>query len=638
MSENRSLSLLKITLAVVVMMILSFTIASNLQVNAADNIEREELRTFLDGVLRQQLAAERISGAVISVVADDQVIYEQGIGNACWQNEEKMDPGRHLVRTGSIGKVFTWTAILQQVDRGELELDEDVNNYLPEELQLEYDNNQAPVTLTELMTHTAGFEDRSITLLASNQENLLSLEEYMNQYGHPELVYKPGEVPAYSNYGTTLAGYIIEEVSGKSYEDYIESEIFSPLWMQNSTVAQPPEANLRENMSCGHEKSAGRYIAREFEYINELPAGGHSTTARDISFFMRAIMPQMNGEDSSRIWNILPESKIEKLFTPYFSPHPQASGWTLGLKHQKLAGEEIFWHGGDTNLFSTGMFFLPERDMGIFVAYNGGEGTFARKELLRALITEFFPGDLKAGAGEIEQELSEFTGRYYSSRSSHSTPEKLLSRLKPLNISAGDEELIASAHRKISYLPGEREDEFISQQGKHSLIFTRDDNGEISGVIRGENPTQKYFKLSLLESPLLHLAVVITAFFTYLLTLVVNIRGLFRGIKRSFTRQEYLPVWPGVLLSGLGIIFILVQSYFFYDLIQHPYGWPEWMGLVNLIPVLMIILLLIDIYLIIKKGLLQSNFINQLFLILISLSFLSVLYHYNFIGFLVFNT
>lgn len=625
----------KLLLAVIVV-VLFFSLAdSNIQ--AADVVDKEQLAVFLDGVLQQQLAGDRISGAVISVVSDDQVVYQRGLGKACWDDGVKLDPHKHLMRAGSVGKIFTWTAILQQVERGNLELDRDINDYLPAKHQLEYDDNDNPVTLNNLMTHTGGFEDRGITLLAPSREGMLSLEEYLDEFGHPELVYEPGEIPAYSNYGTTLAGYILEEVSGRSYQEYIETEIFSPLWMKNSTARQPPPDNLQQNLSCGHSDKAGRFQPQEFEYIREAPAGGHSVTARDMTFFMRAIMPRNSEEDMERIWNILSESGIEKMFSPYYSSHPQAAGWSLGMMHQEFAGEELFWHGGDTGLFSSGLFFLPERDLGIFVAYNGGEGAFARLELMRALISEFYPGELETIDRESAQDLSRFAGSYYSSRSSHSTPEKILSRINRLEISAGEDKLVASDFREISYLSGEREYEFISQRGRHSLIFTRDENGEIDGVIRGENPTEVFFKLSPLESPILHLIIVIAAFFTYLFTIVVNIRNLFKGVRGGFSRRESLPVWPGILLSALGIIFVAVQSYFFYNLLQSPYGWPEWMGLVNLIPVVMLILLLVDIYQIIKKGFLRSNFINQVLLIIVSMAFLGVLYYYNFIGFLVFH-
>ncbi len=637
MSEigKRKQVLIKLVLVLTVFVLIF--VGFDIKLYAAERIDRDKLAGFLDGVLQQQLASDKISGVVINVVEGDKSIYKRGLGKACWNKEENMDPDRHLVRTGSVGKIFTWTAILQQAERGNLELDQDINEYLPAELQIDYEEDVSPITLTDLMTHTPGFEERGITLLAPSAEDLLTVENYIKEYGHPKLVYSPGEIPAYSNYGTTLAGYILEEVSGKNYQEYIESEIFAPLWMRNSTASQPLPENLQERMSCGHIKESGRYHFRDFEYIQETPAGGHSVTARDMVNFMRAIMPRKNGQETRRVWNILSENKIDKMFSSQFRPHPQAAGWTLGLMQQEIAGEELFWHGGDTNLFSSGLFFLPERELGIFVAYNGGEGSFARMELIQAFISEFYSQDLQIKDGEGEPDLSRFTGSYYSSRSSHSTPEKLLSRFNRLEISAQNNELIASDFREISYRPGDEKLEFISPQGRHSLIFTSDENGEIDGVIRGENPTEKYFKLSFLESPVLHLIIVIIAFLTYVVTVSVNIRNLFAGIRSSFSRQKALSVWPGVILSLLGIAFIIIQSYFFYDLFQSPYGWPEWMGLVNLIPVVMLILLLIAIYQMIKEGFLRSNFINQLLLTIISLAFLFVLYYYNFIGFLVFH-
>src|SRR5690606_3079510 len=142
----------------------------------------------------------------------------------------------------SISKLFTWTAIMQLVEQGKLDLQTDINEYLdfeiPATLVVGANKEQPkPITLFHLMTHTPGFEDYSSSIYKLSAEEMPSLEQYVKEY-LPERVYPPGEVIAYSNYGTALAGYIVEQVSGIPYSEYIEENIFKPLEMNYSTFQQ----------------------------------------------------------------------------------------------------------------------------------------------------------------------------------------------------------------------------------------------------------------------------------------------------------------------------------------------------------------------------------------------------------------
>src|SRR5690606_35310692 len=146
-----------------------------------------------------------------------------------------VDPVATLFRPGSVSKLFTWTAVMQLVEQGKLDLDADINQYIDFEIPL-YDG--ILVTLRQVMTHSAGFEEQFRALITADPAAITPLGEAL-KYWVPERIHAPGTTPAYSNYATALAGHVVERVSGESFDDYIERHIFQPLGMSNSSFRQP---------------------------------------------------------------------------------------------------------------------------------------------------------------------------------------------------------------------------------------------------------------------------------------------------------------------------------------------------------------------------------------------------------------
>ena len=160
-----------------------------------------DVSAWLDGLMPYALKAGRIPGAVVVVVDDGAIIAEKGYGFADLANRQPVDPRRTLFRIGSISKLFTWTAVMQQVEAGRLDLDQDVNAYLDFRIP-PYEGK--PLTLRDIMTHTPGFEESLRYLFTTDPAALLPLDEYAKR-ALPHQVYAPGTTPAYSNYATALA-------------------------------------------------------------------------------------------------------------------------------------------------------------------------------------------------------------------------------------------------------------------------------------------------------------------------------------------------------------------------------------------------------------------------------------------------
>jgi CubicO group peptidase (beta-lactamase class C family) len=180
----------------------------------------QELEAFIDGVMAAQMEAYHIPGATISVVKDGKLFFAKGYGYADSESRKPVIANETLYRIGSVSKLFTWTAVMQLAEQGKLDLNADVNTYLTD-FKIP-DTYPEPITLAHLMTHTAGFED-NYRIDARSADDVKPLGEYLAN-NMPARVRPPGEFTAYSNHGTALAGYIVEEVSGVSFDDYIEKK------------------------------------------------------------------------------------------------------------------------------------------------------------------------------------------------------------------------------------------------------------------------------------------------------------------------------------------------------------------------------------------------------------------------------
>ncbi|HRH43989.1 MAG TPA: serine hydrolase domain-containing protein, partial [Pyrinomonadaceae bacterium] len=171
-----------------------------------------DVEAFLDGVVPAQLTQNDIAGATISVVKDGKLLFAKGYGYSDVKAKKPVSPETTLFRPGSVSKLFTWTAVMQLVEQGKLDLNKDVNEYLDFKIPEAFGK---PITLTHILTHTPGFEEQIKDLFTLNQDSP-NLGEYLKTH-IPARIFPPGTTPAYSNYATALAGYIVEHVSGKPF-------------------------------------------------------------------------------------------------------------------------------------------------------------------------------------------------------------------------------------------------------------------------------------------------------------------------------------------------------------------------------------------------------------------------------------
>src|SRR5829696_2450309 len=228
-----------------------------------------EMEAFLDEELGREMEKYHIAGAAVSVVKDGELFFAKGYGYADLENKIPVDPEQTIFRIGSVGKLFTWTAVMQLVEQGKLDLDRDVNDYLDYKIPEAFGK---PITLKHILTHTAGFDEQVKDIFMTSGAGP-DLGQYMKTH-IPARVYPPGTVTSYSNYATSLAGYVVERVSGRPFGDYVAENIFRPLGMTRSTFAQPLPPDLAPLMSQGYRLASEG--PKPFEVIGPFPAGSLS--------------------------------------------------------------------------------------------------------------------------------------------------------------------------------------------------------------------------------------------------------------------------------------------------------------------------------------------------------------------------
>ena len=356
------------------------------------------LADFVDGVMAQQIATREVAGAVVTVVHQGKVLFSRGYGFADVDSGIAVDGQQTLFRPGSVSKMFTWTALLQQVEAGRVDLDADVNSYLDFKIP-EFEGQ--PVRVRDLLTHTLGMSDVG-GLTAPSLDKLKPYAEWMKTH-IPTRHWRPGTETSYSNFGTVLAGYIVERVSGEPFPDYVEKHIFAPLSMTSTTFREPLPEALIPRMATGYQFKDGRLIADPFELFSPvMPAGSATSSGPDMARFMIAMMNRGAVGEA----RILKRASIKLLMTNSVANAPDLPGMAHGFFVVREAGPRLVGHGGNTGDFHSNMILAPEAELGFFISETGGQGSYGgRTELTEALIGRIFPQNraprIAASSGEI---------------------------------------------------------------------------------------------------------------------------------------------------------------------------------------------------------------------------------------------
>jgi CubicO group peptidase (beta-lactamase class C family) len=327
---------------------------------APHDLTPEDVSAFVDGIVPLEIERGDIAGAVVTIVKDGKVFFARGYGYSDLGKKQPVSPEETMFRVGSVSKLFTWTSVMQLQEQGKIDLDRDVNDYLDFRIPEAFGR---PITIRNLMTHTPGFEEVEKDLFGPAGAPMMSLRDYVINHV-PRQIYPPGTVPAYSNYGAALAGYIVQRVSGRPFDDYVAENIFKPLEMPHSSFAQPLPGLLKPLMSQGYIRASGG--SKPFEMVVAFPAGSLASSGIDMAHFMIAHL------DDGQYGNarILQPETARLMHTRQFSMDPSVNGICLGFYEETRNAHRIISHGGDTEQFHTDLHLMADQSLGFFVSYN----------------------------------------------------------------------------------------------------------------------------------------------------------------------------------------------------------------------------------------------------------------------------
>lgn len=348
-------------------------------------LEAGDFEPWIDGYVGHALHSGDIAGAVVVVVKDGRIVAARGYGWADIAARRKVDPEQTLFRVGSLSKLFTWTAVMQQVGAGRLDLDRDVNAYLDFKIP-PYQGR--PVTLRQIMTHTAGFEETGKDVITFHPP--IPLETYIKRW-IPARVYPPGTTPAYSNWGAALAGYVVQRVSQMPFPDYAERQIFAPLGMNHSTFKQPLPPALAPLMAKGYQRAS--VAPQPFEVIGPSPAGALSTSGLDMARFMMAHLDRGRGLMAPQTAALMHDSPLGRVDPK--SLIPPLNRAELGFLEHNLNGREVIGHRGATQNFHSLLELYVNEHVGLFASFNSagrdGAAEQALDQLGEAFADRYFP-------------------------------------------------------------------------------------------------------------------------------------------------------------------------------------------------------------------------------------------------------
>jgi CubicO group peptidase (beta-lactamase class C family) len=512
-----------------------------------------ELESFVDGFVGGEMEAYDVAGLTVAVVKDGQLFFAKGYGWADVARQVPVDAEQTLFRPGSVSKLFTWTAVMQLVEQGKLDLDADVNTYLTQfKIPATY---EAPITLRHVLTHTAGVEDGGVGyLMARSAQQIVPLARSLAEH-RPARVRPVGTSAealssSYSNWGTSLAGLIVANVSGMSFEDYVEANILRPLGMESSTFKEPLPDALEKRMSAGYSFKAGAFKAEGYEFIaNFGPAGALAATATDLARFIVAHL-QEGGAGDARI--LKPET-AHAMHARVFSPHPAVNGSGLGFYETYVNGRRIIGHGGDTNYFHSELGLLEKEGVGFFVSVNtGGEAALVPRHFVRAFMDEYFPAKLPVVTppADFASRAGKYAGHYRALRHSYTRFEKVFALAGGATVAAtGDNTLvIPGLLRDVAQYAEVAPAVFREVGGDKTVAFIENGEGQVVGMV-GQFAFIPFYKLRWYESSPFHF----TLLGLSLLFFVIAVVSALRNWKRDKTGPKAAR-WARRNLGALGAL------------------------------------------------------------------------------------
>lgn len=344
----------------------------------------------LDAVVEREMPASGAPGLAYAVVTDGEITTVGARGVMELGRNEAVTPDTPFL-SGSISKSFTALAVMQLVEAGELDLDTELSSYLQE-----FSGRPAgSITIRQLLSHTSGFSTlQGNPPHAHGVDTGDDLTSRVEQLVTISPAYSPDTTWEYSNLNYQLLGRVIEVVSGRDYQDYIQAKILDPMGMKNSFVA---DGEVHEEMAAGHLPWFGskRPLAERRTHRSSAPQGGLVASARDLARYMQVML---NGQD-----DVLSAEGKAAMLRPASDTSPSYGfGWFLDPDSGSV------WHSGTSPGFETLITLVPSERAGVVVLVNAGSGLgFSEsKQLLNGITAQAIGADYEGEGSRSWQKLT----------------------------------------------------------------------------------------------------------------------------------------------------------------------------------------------------------------------------------------
>lgn len=615
------------------------------------NPDTEELHSFMDSLITGKIDSLNVPGVLTVVINRDSILYSKGFGFANIEEERPVDPEKTVWRLASISKVVTATAVLQLVEKGELDLDTNINSYL-ENLTVP-EENYGPITLRHLLTHTPGFDDRYLNKSFRTEEEWPDLNTFLNDI-LPRRIFPAGEIYSYSNVGNALAALVVEDVTGLDFDTYCRQYIFTPLQM-DQTSFRILNDRMAENLYTGYVFENNAFTSTPFDYLGDYPAGQLLSTGEEFARFM---MSHLNSGEYEGV-QILTGSTVEEMHSTQFKQHPKLNGsigYAFHISEER--GNKVVRHGGGYMGLSTRMWLLPEEGAGLFIAANVSASPVL-DEISYPFLEEYFDNDTTAIADyplqdlpEYDPYVSKYTGYYRTTRHTHEDFTKiflLAGFINDLQLRENEEgmlvmpDLSGEDRRLIQIEPAL----FQSIDDDYFMSFKLDENGEpVYLFTHGTGALEKvsFFYSTPVQSSLfmglggIFLFILVIGFIHMILPDTwkkSSDSGFSDGRLRKFTAgAAFLFIFHW---AAMGLVLFVLNPSYELTMTGLAYGMPATMYAVQLLPVLGAFAVLGVLYNFLRqfgKPEMQAwrKFIYSI-VILIFLIYIWILSYWNLIGF-----
>ena len=518
-----------------------------------------ELEAFFDGVMSTALDTHNIAGGVVAVVRDGALFFAKGYGFADLEQRIPVQADTTLFRIGSISKLFVWTAVMQLVEQGQLDLNADINTYL-KDFKIPATFPQ-PVTLRHLMTHSAGFEERWVGMAARDAASLRPLAEVLAEQ-LPARVRPPGELASYSNHGSALAAHVVECVSGLSWNDYVEKRLLAPLAMKRTTFRQPVPEPLAALLAKGYHFADGESHALPFDWLQIPPAGSACATANDMAHFMIAhLQGGQFGEN-----RILSEATARAMQSELFRHAPLLNPMAHGFIDQSANGQRVIGHGGDLAGFHSMLALLPEHRLGLFVSLNSDSEADVRSGVLRSFLNRYFPaGDVPiiTPEADAQKRLARFAGHYRTLRYTHTDFTRLAGALDTLAVTVTSRGELKIQNKKNSLWVQTGPLAFREKHGLRTLAFREGPEGRITHLFLGYTPHAAFERVARMDAFETHRSLFLACLTTFLSTILFfPLAALARRHYRvTLPAANRVPGWAR-WLGWLGAVTFVTVAWF----------------------------------------------------------------------------